>query len=140
MPGAAEVVAVGVSHRDERLDRVDVLRLHLGDRGRRREEGEARQGLHVGVTLQLVGTHTQRRQASTGRDTCVYFLTNIHQLKEGTFSVGGVWRLIFSIVFFPGLEGFFLEVFSAGFFSYHRGHIGQRYHTSTGADSQYTLT
>ena len=54
-PGVAQVVAVRLRHRDQRLDRVDVLGLHLGDGGVGGEQGEASEGLHVGVTLQLAG-------------------------------------------------------------------------------------
>ena len=52
-PRAAQVVSIGVGDGDERLDGVDVLQLHLGDGRGARQEGEAPQGLDVGVALQL---------------------------------------------------------------------------------------
>ena len=53
MPGIPEVVAVRVSHRDERLYGVDVLLLHLCDARAGRQQGEAREGLNVGISFQL---------------------------------------------------------------------------------------
>lgn len=53
MPGVPEVVAVGVSHRDERLYGVDVLLLHFCDAGAGGQQGEAREGLNVGISFQL---------------------------------------------------------------------------------------
>ena len=53
VPRLAQVVAVGVSDGDQRLDRVDILHLHLCDRRRCREESEPRQRLHIGISLQL---------------------------------------------------------------------------------------
>lgn len=55
MPGVPEVVAVGVSHGDERLYGVNVLLLHLRDAGAGRQQGEARKGLDVGISFQLQG-------------------------------------------------------------------------------------
>lgn len=53
MPGVAQVVAVSVSHGDQRLNGVDVLLLHLCDAGAGGQQGEPGQGLDVSVSLQL---------------------------------------------------------------------------------------
>ena len=55
VPGTPEVVAVGVGHSDERFYGVNVLLLHLRDAGAGRQQGEARKGLDVGISLQLQG-------------------------------------------------------------------------------------
>ena len=52
-PRAAQVVAIRVRHRDQDLDGVDVLGLHLGDGRVRSQQSETRQRLHVGVPLEV---------------------------------------------------------------------------------------
>ena len=64
MPGVAQVVSVGVCHGDEGLDGVDVFLLHLGYAGAGREQGEAGQGLDVGIPLQL-SIEAERSQRQT---------------------------------------------------------------------------
>ena len=55
VPGVPEVVAVSVSHGDERLYGVNVLLLHLRDAGAGRQQGEACEGLDIGISFQLQG-------------------------------------------------------------------------------------
>ena len=52
-PRAAQIVAISVGDRDERLDGVDVLQLHLCDGCGARQKCEPCKGLNVGVALQL---------------------------------------------------------------------------------------
>ena len=52
-PRAAQIVAISVCDRDERLDGVYVLQLHLCDGCGARQKCEPRKGLDVGVALQL---------------------------------------------------------------------------------------
>lgn len=67
MPGIPQVVAIRVSHRDERLDGVDVLLLHFGDAGAGCQQGEAGKGLNVGISFQL--QHKTRRHADPSLGT-----------------------------------------------------------------------
>ena len=52
-PRAAQIVAISVCDRDERLDGVYVLQLHLCDGCGTRQKCEPRKGLDVGIALQL---------------------------------------------------------------------------------------
>ena len=55
MPGIPEVVAVSVSHGDERLYGVNVLLLHIRDAAAGRQLGEARKGLDIGTSFRQQG-------------------------------------------------------------------------------------
>ena len=75
VPGIPEVVAVGVSHSDERLYGVNVLLLHLRDAGAGCQQGEACKGLDIGISFQLQArqrgdaeTPAWVRRVSHGRD------------------------------------------------------------------------
>lgn len=53
MPRVAKVVAISVSHGDERLYGVNVLLLHFRDAGAGCQQGEASKGLNIGISFQL---------------------------------------------------------------------------------------
>ena len=74
MPGIAQVVAIGVSHSDERLDSVDVLLLHLCDAGAGRQQGKPSQGLHIGISLQLQTGRQEHTSVSVEPFSCAQTL------------------------------------------------------------------
>lgn len=70
MPRVSQVVPISVSHRDKRLDCIDVLLLHLGDPRAGCEQGESSQSLHVRISLQLEPSKIH----STARSACLFIL------------------------------------------------------------------
>lgn len=53
MPRVAKVVAISVSHGNERLYGVNVLLLHFCDAGAGCQQGKAGKGLNIGISFQL---------------------------------------------------------------------------------------